>query len=69
MNSSAAKRTPIGTISQGRIAQQKADHLAEVVGVQAPKWHRNPIKALLRSLGGIAWLELRVESSALMLSV
>ena len=43
MNSSAAKRTPIGTISQACIEQQKADHLAEVAGVQAPKWHRNPI--------------------------
>jgi hypothetical protein len=43
MNSSAAKRTPIGTISQGRIGQQKADRLAEVAGVQAPKWHSNTI--------------------------
>jgi len=43
MNSSAAKRTPIGTTSQGRIEHQKADHFAEVAGVQAPKWHRNPI--------------------------
>jgi hypothetical protein len=43
MNSNAIKRTPIGTISQDRIEQQKADHFAEVAGVQAPKWHRNPI--------------------------
>jgi hypothetical protein len=43
MNSNDIKRTPIGTISQGRIEQQKADRLAEVAGVQAPKWHRNPI--------------------------
>jgi len=43
MNSNVTKRTPIGTISQGRIEQQKADHLAEVAGIQAPKWHRNPI--------------------------
>jgi len=43
MNSNDIKRTPIGTISQGRIEQQKADRLAEVAGLQAPKWHSNPI--------------------------
>jgi hypothetical protein len=43
MNSSATKQTPIGTISQACIEKQKSDHLAEVAGVQAPKWQRNPI--------------------------